>query len=477
MEIYATIQGKLGSWKYYSTKMTAKKLAGNVKFASEVWDAKALDYWIQRILDSSRAKEQIASYLAKHEDRFFNSIVVAAIEGNPAFFPVDLADDPRFDILKSDAISEAFGILKFDGKQKYYVLDGQHRLRAIRALIEKETDYEVPEGFEDDEFPVIIVVPKPDENKNAFLIRYRRLFSHLNRYAKPMDKATTIIMEEDDAFAICTRRLIQEHEFFQWFEDERNARVKVKKGKNLRNDESYFTNIETLYEMTKKLLYSRFRQNGDAYFNQGKNAKQRLSSFIRFRPDDEFIDHLYHELESYWDAILEILPVLRTEARLMRTDLGDDVDTGEEVMSNHLLFRPIGQELFCDLVRRLLDQLDDPNNPTPAEVRAALKGLDQIEWRLHSAPWRHLLLVFDDDASNQRWKVRNEERKEAVDLSMALLCFITGITALDQESLETLRNSWSNMLLRCNSMEEEESLWKDVLRQAERFRQTRQEMG
>jgi len=473
MEVYATIQGKLGSWKYYSTKMTARKLAGNVKFASEIWDAKALDFWIQRILDSSRAKEQIASYLAKHEDRFFNSIVVAALEGDPVFFPVDLAEDPRFELLKEDAISDAFGVLKFDGKQKYYVLDGQHRLRAIRALIDQETDYEAPDGFEDDEFPVIIVVPKPEENKEAFLRRYRRLFSHLNRYAKPMDKATTIIMEEDDAFAICTRRLIQEHEFFQWFEDEKNARVKVTKGKNLRNDESYFTNIETLYELTIKLLYSRYRQNGDEHFNQGKNAKQRLSSFLRFRPEDEFIDLLYQELALYWDSLLEALPALRGEARLMRSDLGDDVETEDGTMSNHLLFRPIGQVLFCELVRRLLDQgLEDPTNPDSEGVRKVLRGLASIEWRLHSAPWRHLLLVFDEEGGGQRWTIRNESRKKAVDIGMSILCFITGVTPSDQESLNSLRNSWSNMLLRCDA-NEQDSLWNDIIRQAQSFRECR----
>ena len=99
LELHPALKGKLGSWTYYSTKMTARSLAGNVRFASDVWEAKALDHWIQRILNESRAKTDIASYLANHEDRFFNSIVIAALDGNPTFHSVNLADDPRFELI------------------------------------------------------------------------------------------------------------------------------------------------------------------------------------------------------------------------------------------------------------------------------------------------------------------------------------------------------------------------------------------
>ena len=46
--------------------------------------------------------------------------------------------------------------------------------------------------------------------------KYRKLFSTLNRYAKKTDGATNIILDEDDTFAILTRRLITDHEFFRW---------------------------------------------------------------------------------------------------------------------------------------------------------------------------------------------------------------------------------------------------------------------
>ena len=82
------------------------------------------------------------------------------------------------------------------------------------------------------------------ELQEEFLKRYRRLFGNLNRYAKPMDAVTNIIMDEDDAFAIVTRRLITEHTFFKYSGRHReSARIKTVKGKNLRSTDSYFTSL------------------------------------------------------------------------------------------------------------------------------------------------------------------------------------------------------------------------------------------
>jgi hypothetical protein len=51
---------------------------------------------IQRVLDESRAKTSIASYLINQPDRFFSSIVVAALKGNPTWYGVSMEDDARF---------------------------------------------------------------------------------------------------------------------------------------------------------------------------------------------------------------------------------------------------------------------------------------------------------------------------------------------------------------------------------------------
>jgi DNA sulfur modification protein DndB len=210
MNLYPAIRASMSNWYYYVVKMTMRELADNVKFAAEVYEDRTLDEAIQRVLNEKRVKQQIVTYLQRQPDRFFSSVVVAALKGNPKFYPVQISDDERFEIFRDDRrLNETFGVLAFDGSQDYYALDGQHRLAAIKTLLDPRSDYfnNAPEGFPDDEMSVIVVVQKAQESDDRFLRRYRRLFSHLNRYAKPMDQATNIIMDEDDTFAILTRQL------------------------------------------------------------------------------------------------------------------------------------------------------------------------------------------------------------------------------------------------------------------------------
>ena len=96
-------------------------------------------------------KEDILHYLLKREDRFFGSIVVAAIGGDPKFAPVDMEDKPELQLFLK-ITDFGFGILTFDGEQKYYALDGQHRLKAIKTLVSPEgSDMELVNEYVDDE--------------------------------------------------------------------------------------------------------------------------------------------------------------------------------------------------------------------------------------------------------------------------------------------------------------------------------------
>ena len=84
-QIYAALKMKMGSWLYYSVKMKMSQVASEIKFAYEVNDDKTLDKAIQREIGTGRAGTQIVNYLVQNEHRFFNSLVVAALDGNPKF--------------------------------------------------------------------------------------------------------------------------------------------------------------------------------------------------------------------------------------------------------------------------------------------------------------------------------------------------------------------------------------------------------
>ena len=461
MKIFPGVRASMGRWTYYIVKMTMKDLATSVNFAQQ---GKALEETLQRQLNESRAKTEIVSYLQKQPDRFFNSVVIAAEGGDPKWFPVQMTDDPALALLQgSPMLENAFGVLRFDGTEEYFALDGQHRLKAIRELTEPDSPSYMnrPEGFENEEISVVLVVPGDAEGTKEFRQRFRRLFGHLNRYAKPMDFATTIIMDEDDAFAIITRRLFEDHQFFQTVGPHKNSVVvDTTKGKNMNANQVHFTKIEVLYSVNEILLDSKERQNL-GFDDAGSKAKE----FKRYRPsDDGVLDELYSELSTYWTTILNVVPEIRSEAVKMRNhsvigaaDKGDDRD--------HILFWPIGQEMFAKLVRALFDQEGISGASTLQHCEKALEPLKKVKWDMELFPWRNFVIVPRED----KWVIRSEDRTEVIRLSVALLAYyLNPKFTPDPDSLLDIRKNCGK-LLRFGPDEEDmpkaiDNWWKETLK-------------
>ena len=463
MKLYPALRSQMGSWNNYIVKMSARELSESVKYASEVYEDCTLNQATRRIMNDGPVKKAIAEYLKRQPDRFLSSIVVAAIEGNPMFYPLEIVDDSQLAMFQDDGcLNESLGVLKFDGTQQYYALDGQHRLSAIKALLDRTDPLSdgAPEDFENDEYSVIIIVP--GQKDPDFMQKYRRLFSNLNRHAKPTDQETNIIMDEDDTFAILTRRLLTEHDFFKWAgRQSESQRVKTRKGKNLRSTDPHFTSLGSLYEMNIELLSSaqRIPKGWGPISAEGTDLK----SFKRFRPSEEYIDSLYAELAMYWDALLEEIPDFHKDPLLMRIH---DMDEREgEAETDHLLFWPIGQQMLAEIVRAVLDNcLLNPAAPDSDAVKSALQGLGRLEWRLHQAPWRHLLLIKKprDENPQQNWTMRSEARKEAVRCGRRIQQWIIGIDELDDQGAENLKTLWGSMLIPVQSDEQQNDMWDRV---------------
>lgn len=434
MNLYPALRAHMGNWEYYVVKMAMKDIVKEVGFASEVYENKTLDDAIQRTLNEGRVKREIVRYLALREDRFFSSIVVAALGGNPTFTPVEITADPKFTLFKAGRLDDAFGILTFDGGQQYFALDGQHRLKSIKALIEgKEDDSpEVPQGFLDEEISVIMLVRK-EEDEDEFLRRYRRVFSGLNRYAKPTDRDTNIIMDEDDVTAILTRRLLTEHDFFKWT-GRPNTSPKLKtKGKSIKAGESYFTSLQTLYGMNEILLSTPKREQGGVFRKESK----------QFRLPEDYLEAMYEELARYWDALLDGVDVLKSDPAKMREH---DIDgPNDDGLMSHLLFLPIAQEMSMRVFRALLNhRLTDIDSPDQSEVKACALILASIDWNLRKPPWVGLLLV--KNPSSGKWTVRNEDRKPAIEIGVRILRWQTGLDRLDKDAVSALKSEWYSML-------------------------------
>ena len=170
--------------------------------------------------------KQIASYIAQQEERFFNALVLAVYDGDPQWHEVRLdygEDEEYYDI----------GLLELKGTEKIFPVDGQHRVEGIKHILDESQD------FNEEKIPVIFIGHRNDDDG---MQRARRLFSTLNRYAKPVSKRDIIALDEDDAVAIITRDLIENHPLFS------DGRVLDSKSMAIPdNNKTIFTTIITFY--------------------------------------------------------------------------------------------------------------------------------------------------------------------------------------------------------------------------------------
>ena len=457
-KFFPGVKAKMGRWEYFMVRMTMRDLR-DIQFAYEFEDmAGALTDALQRPVNETRVTKQIVTYLQHQPDRFFNSIVIAGFGGEVNWFPVNMEADPRLELIGSTELREAFGVLRLDEGTKYYALDGQHRLRAIQSMCDPTNDaYRGrPTNFESETMSVVLVLPSEAEGLDQFKIRFRRLFGHLNRYAKPMDEATNIIMDEDDPFAISLRNLFFEHEFFKTVGPHKDSTViDTTDAKNITPGSTYFTTIITLYAMCVKLLSSRKRLNDG--WDQEQPPTKKIDEFKRFRPVDDTLDQLSSELAAIWTALLEAIPTLRNDPSKMRNVAATDDETSDE--ENNLLFRPVGQLVLASVVRDLLDQTEK-DKPSIPEMVAVLRPLSELPWALGAPPWRHLWQIKNDG----RWVMRSADRPKVTSLSISL---ILGLMNPDIEEAEilALKESWQGLLVfEPGETDDVDEMWNEVLR-------------
>lgn len=471
--IYPALRLKMGSsddgWEYYAIKMRMKDVAKEIGFAEEFEENKTLDNIYQRAR-GKRAKNEMVKFLANRSDRFYSSIVVAARGGAPTFADAK----PQSKELNFFYEGENdFGLLKFDGGQNYYALDGQHRVTSIQTLLDtseegikhlKKIGVKAPDGFANESVSVIIVTTTGDDDE--WRKKYRRLFSALNRNAKPVDADTIIAMDEDDLFCILTRRLILEHPFFFW-DGAAEANIKVQcKGPNIPSyktgiskgePKGHFTTLQTLKDMSIELLRTTINEN-KWKIDPFSDKKIKLSQFIQNRPSDDDIETYYKELSDVWDALLEALPDLEEkDPMLMRINNCDEEELDHRPGSeNSALFRPLIQEkILAPLARTILN---DDEAETKEEMVESLKKLSKLNWSLHEAPWRHLILIQGESG----WKMANEDRDKRIIRLEQILHEIFGITSKSDEELLELKGFYQSYLS-CSD-EEKESLWEEILK-------------
>ena len=390
------------SWEYFSIKMTfgdffsstgdekddllsfAQELDENEKFPS------VLDYWLQRKIDESRAKKQIAKYLVERDDAFFSSVVVACLGDVPEWQPITPSENIQEEL--DIEINEDFGYIGFDTSQKYFVLDGQHRLFAIRHVLRHDEDLreQAGPGFADQGMNVILVNKGESESDDEFREKYRRLFTSLNRYAKSTNTETNIIMDEDDAFAIVTRRLVREHPLFDWQGDPKDHPHLNINTKNINSGSSDLTSLATLYDFNKKVLRRR------KFINTIEGLEK--DDYAKNRPDEDILEKLYEEIKNVWDALSSIFPIFSDEQyRINSRHPNAPLDSD---LNDNLWLRPLGQkDILSTQVRALLSKFDDEIEEGDKTYADALSSLTKIPADIRHIPFRNLLLINPDQSN------------------------------------------------------------------------------
>ena len=457
--VYPALKMNMGKWKYYVLRMRMEDVAKHIRYANEVHENKSLATHIQRAINHSRVKKQIVKYLSQNEQRFFGSIVVAGLDGNPEWFEVKAENQPEFAMFR-DRLVDTFGLITFDDSLKTYALDGQHRLSAIRELINAEnTEYSKPDGFEDETISIIYLEQQEGQDREGFMKDFRRVFASLNRHAKPVAKNVIVIMDEDDRFAIATRHLTTFNDFFNssMEDEEEGASTTIcdfeKSSESLPRTSDALLTIVGLYKMATNLLWvGDFQQN----YNHTPDGTL-FNQLIQEAPTDEESDILNNSLSIIWDGIVETFPILKeakpSDYRKLHLD-----DKDNEM--NSLIFRPIGQtNIIAPVVRRLLDNKNISHPNSVEEVINALKPMKKIPLDLLDDLWRDFLVVNTDGEYN----MRNESRTQVLAIARNIVDWLLCLEPLTEEGIEQLKVDWSSFLIPPGDNEREEKTFQRLL--------------
>ena len=258
------IRASIGDWIYYVATLSFKDISNYVKrIDDELHKSKLLSDMLQRSITENY--KSIATYIETHNERFFNALILAVYDGDPQWHEIRIEYEDGEEFIN-------LGLLELTGNEKIFPIDGQHRVEGIKKVINDS------EKYNDEHIPVVFVGHRKDENG---MRRARQLFSTLNRYAKPVSMRDIIALDEDDAVAIVSRDLIDEHSLFK------SGRILDTKNKAIPdNNKEALTSIITFYECNRELLSYYLKENKKA----GKKSVS-IKDYIRIRPNDEELNN------------------------------------------------------------------------------------------------------------------------------------------------------------------------------------------
>jgi DNA sulfur modification protein DndB len=348
------IRAKMGDRWYYVATMTFADIASCVQPVDKIHEKAELKTWIQRQLRPERT-QQIVDYLRFQKERFFNAIVLGVYDGDPEWSQIGIEEELR---VRGQNVGErqitAFGIVHLLGNESLFAIDGQHRVEGIREAIKSHADLAGEEQ-------TVIFISHKTTNKGRE--RTRRLFSTLNGYARPVPESELIALSEDNAFAVATRRIIDEYSGL-------NMRfVPLLPSSNIPNNEkTCVTTVVGLYHLTQFLAPPQIRKRKKKH-KIGPSSKETVEQIFATASD------FWNALKKHSQPIRDVLssnPAQELASQYRRQDGGN------------ILFRTVGLAAFARAARTMMD------SGTTAE-QAVAKLSAEVPMELNSELWREVL--------------------------------------------------------------------------------------
>ena len=396
------IRGILGDIVYYTSSFTFKQIAERVKkIDQELHTSTSLKDQLQRSL--TKNYESITDYILSQKEHFFNALVLAVYDGDPVWNEIEVG-------FKGEDYYN-MGFLRLNGEEKIFPVDGQHRVEGIKDAIKKSPE------LEDETIAVILIGHHKDKEG---MEKTRRIFSTLNRYAKPVSTGDIIALDEDDTVAIVTRNMLESFPLFmnENISDEKKTKAIVEK------DTKSFTSLIKLYETNKIVYkyYTSFRDN-----TKRIHSSTEIDKFLKFRPKQEDIDDFEKYLTEFWELFINSFEGMKEYVASTEKDAAAKYRNREN--GGLLYFRPVA---LPQLVTAILETCFR----SKVTLSDSMSAYSQLEMCISKAPWVKVLW----DAESRTMIMKNKT------LVRPLLMFMYDRSVLNAKELESLRIRYAKVL-------------------------------
>ncbi|MCD0487920.1 DGQHR domain-containing protein [Pedobacter sp. MC2016-14] len=392
------MRAEMGGRTFYISTLTFEQISSRVSaIDKQLHKSEALNDMIQRSI--SKNYLNIKDYILNQSEMFFNSLILAVYDSYPEWNEVEF----KFD----DETTFQIGLLSFPNQHKIFPVDGQHRVEGIKAALLENPD------LKSEKISVIFI---GHLNTSEGMQKTRRLFTTLNRYAKPVSLDDSIALDEDDIVAIITRNLLEDYDLFM------GKRIVYAEQKGISSNNKFaLTSIITFYQCNVELFRCFYYYKFDK-----KASKSSIDKFLKYRPEEDVINDFKTYTIEFWDAFKSKLFFI---SEYLRREINPVGENRNQITGGNMVFRPIG---LLPLVKSsiTISQLTGKN------FSEIFERFNELDFNLNSKPWIYVLW------NPVEHKMHNNEDT----LTQLLLIFLFDRHLLTESELKKLKLSYASKI-------------------------------